>query len=136
MLPLTVHLGRYFTDGTDTLKCCLLRNLLFVVLEEQRVWHMERRNQAWEGMARDRDRNVNYITDCCLKIFLVSFYPRSITLEYRMEPAYGVIKDRCDSLIVTQNCKPCKSQPLTKATLFLHGHGWHGLNCPRPKFIH
>lgn len=34
---------------------------------------MKRRNQPWEGMARDGDRNVNYITASCLKIFLVSF---------------------------------------------------------------
>lgn len=78
---------------------------------------MEKRNQPWGGMARDRDRNVNYITGSCLRIFLVSFYLWSTTLGYRMEIAYGAIKSRCDSLIVLQNCKLYKSQPLTKVTL-------------------
>lgn len=71
---------------------------------------MERSKQPWEGMARDRDRdrNVNYITDSCLKIFLVGSYPWGTTLGCTMEAAYGAIKGRCDSMTITQNCRLCK----------------------------
>lgn len=60
---------------------------------------MEKRNQTWEGMTRERDRNVNFMTGSCLKIFLVSFYLWSTTLGYKMKIAYGVIKSRCEFLI-------------------------------------
>lgn len=99
VFPFTVHLGRDFTDGTDTLKCCLVWNLLSAALEEQRVWHMERSKQPWEGMASNRDRNVNYRTDPCLKIFLVGVVSISGVPHtgYRMEAAYGAIEGRCDA---------------------------------------
>ena len=109
---------------------------LSAALEEQRVWHMERSKQPWEGMASDRDRNVNYRMDACLKIFLVGFYPWGTTRGYRREATYEAIEGRCDPVIGMLNCKLSKFQPLTQTTVFLCNHGWCGLNCVPPKFIH
>ena len=91
---------------------------------------------AWEGMASDRDRNVNSRMDACLKIFLVGFYPWGTTRGYRREATYEAIEGRCDSVIGMLNCKLSKFQPLTQTTVFLCNHGWCGLNCVPPKFIH
>lgn len=91
---------------------------------------------AWEGMASDRDRNANYRMDACLKMFLVGFYPWGTTRGYGMEATYGAVEGRCDSVIGTQNCKLSNFQPLTQTTVFLCNHGWCGLNCVPPKFIH
>ena len=135
MSPFTVHLGRDFTDGTDTLKCCLVWNLLSAALEEQRVWHMERSKQPWEGMASDRDRNVNYRTDSCLKIFLVGFYLWGTTHWVQDGGCIWGNWGQMWCVTVMQNCKLGKFQPLTQTTVFLHNHGWYGLNCVPPKFI-